>query len=126
MPFLMATQCEEELATPDEKLLKTISGKWQLIEILVDPGDGSGTFSPVTDGKIIEFKEDNTVTNLDSPFSCNSPDVNLPIIATYSEKDKKIRFSDCPNFSLGVEIKNDNLLIYPPCIEPCASKYKKI
>jgi len=130
IPFLFAFTCEEEkeekqVILPSVKSNELL-GKWQLIETLEDPGDGSGTFQPVVNGKIIEFIEDNTIANLDSPFSCNSPDINLPIIATYSEKDKKITFSDCPDFSLGVEIKNGNLFLYPPCIEACASKYKKI
>ncbi|NNM18501.1 MAG: hypothetical protein HKP24_08010, partial [Croceitalea sp.] len=30
-------------------------GTWQLVEILADPGDGSGTYTPVDSNKMIVF-----------------------------------------------------------------------
>lgn len=40
----------------DSNLNTDLIGNWQLIEVLSDPGDGSGTFSSVESDKTITFK----------------------------------------------------------------------
>ena len=52
---LLAVSCNSE----DVELVN----KWQLIEMLADPGDGSGGFEPVTSNKVIEFWDDGTITS---------------------------------------------------------------
>jgi hypothetical protein len=47
MAFLSACNTENQ----NEGLVS----KWHLIEQLMDPGDGSGTFQPVTSDKTISF-----------------------------------------------------------------------
>lgn len=59
---------EEEQTNIDIGLI----GNWKLIEILADPGDGSGTFQPVQSDRIIEFKRNGTLTtngSLCEPYS---------------------------------------------------------
>ncbi|WP_452222106.1 hypothetical protein [Lacinutrix salivirga] len=41
----------------DQKNFETgLIGNWKLIEVLVDPEDGSGTFQSIESNKTIEFK----------------------------------------------------------------------
>ncbi|WP_029209641.1 hypothetical protein [Aquimarina agarilytica] len=117
IPFLFAFQCENE-ETPKTTTATTLLGKWQLIEILADPGDGSGTFQPIENGEVIEFKNDNAISGLTGLDNCSNK-------ATYSKTTNKITFANCDN-TLSFKINGENLFIYPPCFEACANKYKKI
>src|SRR5277367_408039 len=51
---------------------KSIIGKWELSENLLDPGDGSGTWHPVdsSNPSYLEFKADGTLVS--TPYSANS------------------------------------------------------
>lgn len=56
--ILLVLSCIEQEST-DNNLI----GRWRLTEVLLDPGDGSGTFQGVSSDKIIEFHSDGTVTS---------------------------------------------------------------
>ncbi len=117
IPFLFSFKCEDE-GNIDTPFNKTLLGKWQLIEVLADPGDGSGTFQSVLNGEIIEFINDNSIIGFSEFGDCSSD-------ANFSEETKKITFFGC-DFTFSFSLKEENLLIYPPCIEACANKYKKL
>lgn len=101
-------------------------GKWKLTEILADPGDGSGTFHAVSSDKILEFHADGTVTS-NGPICYMTDESDSPGSGTYSLADSTITSPDCQDFSIDIRFKQtgSTLILYYPCIEPCAAKYKK-
>lgn len=118
--FLFAcNSSEEELTTTSE---------WRLIEVLADPGDGSGTFQPVQSEKTITFHEDGTVSSNGS--LCNmTTNVGNGYSGTFNEQDSTISVIGCdfaPPFPLSVESSGENLILNYPCIEPCREKYEQV
>ena len=122
--ILISLGCnEEETLNPENELF----GTWRLTEVLADPGDGSGTFQPTTIDKTMTFAAEGTIfTNLAlCPFSSN---INKSVTGAYTFEDNRgvITPTDCPDYTLDFELSESNLIIYLPCIEPCAEKYEKI
>jgi hypothetical protein len=101
-------------------------GEWKLIEVLADPGDGSGTFSAVESNKIIRFHPDGTITSNGSICSM-SIEANNPTSGTYSITNSTFNSPDCDNsdYDYQFEHKGNILIINYPCIEPCKVKYTK-
>ncbi|NCT16504.1 MAG: hypothetical protein GW774_14745 [Flavobacteriales bacterium] len=101
-------------------------GNWKLIEVLADPGDGSGIFSPVESDKIISFESDGIITSNGRlcDISINSDN---PTSGIYSASDLTFRSSDCPNPDYDYTFEQDGniLIINYPCFEPCRAKYQK-
>lgn len=101
-------------------------GQWQLVEQLMDPGDGSGSFAPVDSEKKITF-------NADGSFSCNgnicelSGTAEVPTYGTYSLPDSTLYPEQCtqPVFPYTFEVDGAFLIISYPCIEACRMKYEK-
>lgn len=120
--LLFITSCDEK----DDEL--QLLSKWHLIEQLADPGDGSGTFQPVTSNKTVEFLEDGTLTS--NGNLCNMDlQVGDGSTGTYSLADSTILPNNCgfaPPFPMTFEIQNGFLIINYPCIEPCREKYEQV
>ncbi|MEQ8358718.1 MAG: hypothetical protein RH860_04465 [Cytophagales bacterium] len=101
-------------------------GQWKLIEMLSDPGDGSGTFSPVQSDKMINFYADLTFESTEK----------LCYMVTSSHDKGKGTYSIESNFiypdsctyptELSFQLNKDTLIITYLCIEPCAEKYLKV
>jgi len=110
----------------DESTNTDLIGKWKLTEILADPGDGSGTFHSVSSNVILEFHSDYTVTS-NKPVCTMSIETGEPGSGTYSLADSTISSGDCGTTysKLKFEISGSVLILYYPCIEPCATKYVK-
>ena len=111
----------------DDKIINVVVSKWQLAEVLADPGDGSGTFQPVSSNKIIEFYNDGTLYS--NGTICNiSTDSNANFYGTYSAQDMTLTSSQCQAQAIptSYEMTQTTLIIYYPCIEACAEKYTKI
>lgn len=107
-------------------------GKWELIEQLVDPGDGSGIFTPIVSERVVEFFGNGRVTVngllcymssvVDGQNSGNFSEIDsehydgeiIPIGCDYSET--KIYYV----------IEDSNLILWYLCIEGCGQKFKKI
>jgi len=98
-----------------------ITGKWQLAEFLSDPGDGSGVFQPATIDKTITFFSDLT-------FESNSSMCNINDGGSQGDYDPETMIIAPENCTFRITFKHENskLLLYYPCIEPCAEKYEKI
>jgi hypothetical protein len=62
--FATITSCSTTFNSPADLDTKEITGKWQLTESLADPGDGSGTWQTVENGRTLEFDEDGMVLML--------------------------------------------------------------
>lgn len=100
-----------------------LTGKWVLKELYVDPGDGSGKFKSVNSNKQLEFHDDGTVTSNGSLCQI-SADSDMPSEGTYSTIDSIIHPDDC-DYNIQLTLKNSSLIIYKPCFEGCAEKYKR-
>jgi hypothetical protein len=102
-------------------------GKWQLVEQLVDPGDGSGTFHPVVSNKTLELFSNGTFISNEEMCHTGSPTLHSTS-GTYSLDDKIITPDNCSfsSFQIQFSIEGEFLIISLPCIEPCKDKYKKI
>ncbi|GJM34584.1 MAG: hypothetical protein DHS20C18_35850 [Saprospiraceae bacterium] len=102
-------------------------GKWKLTAQLMDIGDGSGTFNPVVSEKTIEFLADGSVTSNGS--LCQMTDQpEQATKGTYATNDLTISPTDCSTngHKIFYELKNSELIISYPCIEPCRHKYVKV
>ncbi|MCX2720732.1 hypothetical protein [Lentiprolixibacter aurantiacus] len=103
-----------------------IVGEWTLIEVLADPGDGSGRFRSVSSDKQITFFEDGIYTSRGSicDFSIESEGT---ITGTYALSDSGywIDCADSVDYSIGLRLEGGFLIITFPCFEPCLQKFRK-
>lgn len=119
---LVLQACNQEESEPD------IVSNWHLIEQLADPGDGSGTFQPVSSGKTVQFFEDGT-WNSNGSLCTMSSESNNPSTGTFSVSDSTITVDDCgfaPPYPMTFQIQGGFLILNYPCIEPCREKYEPI
>jgi hypothetical protein len=101
-------------------------GNWKLIEVLADPGDGSGTFTSVESNKTITFNSDGTISSNGTLCDITITS-NNSTSGTYSITESTFNSPSCinPDYNYTFE-KNENIIIIDyPCIEPCKAKYKK-
>jgi hypothetical protein len=66
--FLLLTigllaSCAKDEENPTNNPETEITGTWKLVEVYLDPGDGSGDFEPVQSEKTVTFHGDGTVTS---------------------------------------------------------------
>lgn len=105
-----------------------LTSKWQLMEQLADPGDGSGTFQPVLSQKTVSFYEDGSVVSNGS-LCYMTTDVGNGSDGTFNSLDSTILVNGCdfsPPFPLTIEIVDGYLVLNYPCIEACREKYEQI
>ena len=100
-------------------------GNWKLTEILADPGNGSGTFNPVTSNKTLTFDANGTVSS-NGTICDMSTASNTSSTGTYTATSTSINSSSCPSTTLIYELIGTTLILNYPCIEPCKAKYIKI
>ncbi len=124
--FILILILSMSSCTKDNDNEALLIGEWQLVEVLMDPGDGSGTFQPVESNVKISFYSDNTVKS-NASFCQMGAATGLPYIANYSPEEGKI-FVNCDGFeSLYIEFVEDYLIMGNyMCIEQCSQKYRKI
>lgn len=108
------------------KTNRELVGKWRLVEILADPGDGSGRFRPVSSKKVLEFYSDGTLKS-NGEICFMSKESETPTTGTYSLADSTIVGEKCKNppYKITFEKKGTTLILNYPCIEPCRAKYRK-
>ena len=121
--ILLCFSCNSD---DDSNTVNTITGEWLLIEVLADPGDGSGQFRRVDSDKRISFMEDRT-------FSSNGDVCSFSILSdgptdgTYQEDDNGL-FIDCDSpfpSPVRLQLLDGNLILTFTCIEPCQQKFRK-
>jgi hypothetical protein len=103
----------------------SLTGTWQLKEVLMDPGNGSGVFTAVSSDKNLVFNTNGNV-NSNGVICDMSIESNTSTAGTYSEIDSTIISTTCPNLILKYEVSGDTLILIYPCIEPCKAKYIKV
>ena len=98
-------------------------GRWKLTEVLIDPGDGTGTFQPVSGNNTLEFLRNGTISSNYSfcPFYSGTA---TQFSTAYSADDNTILMNDCfsEGMNIAYEIDGDNLILNYPCYEACAYK----
>lgn len=102
-------------------------GDWKLVQVLADPGDGSGTFQDIDSDSELSFQSDGT-------FISNSPLCNFAnqsgssMKGTYDVENKSMESDDCSwdDWRVDYSVDGNTLILYFLCIEPCAQKYKRI
>ena len=104
-----------------------LRNKWKLIEVLADPGDGSGTFQPVESDKTISFFEDETIISNGQLCSMGIAS-NNGSSGTYSETEMTITPENCGfmAYVINYEFEGGNLILNHPCIEACREKYELV
>ncbi|MEC3881619.1 hypothetical protein [Parapedobacter sp. 10938] len=108
------------------KTSSELVGKWRLVELLADPGDGSGKFRPVSSKKVLEFYSDGTLKS-NGEICFMNQESNTPTTGTYSMTDSTIAGEKCKDspHKITFEKKGTTLILNFPCIEPCRAKYRK-
>ena len=111
----------------DEIVAPELIGTWQLSEVLADPGDGSGTFTPVESNRTVTFLSSGKVESSES--LCPGEISQGKGIGIYSLQDSTI-IATCPDQEISINmtftIEEANLILIYPCIEACAEKYVKV
>ncbi|MFZ4105456.1 lipocalin family protein [Flavobacterium sp.] len=120
--LITLTSCSKK---ENQATSNVLVGSWKLTDILLDPGNGSGTFVPVSSNKTLIF---NTNGNLTSNGNiCDlSIESNTSSTGTYSESNSTINSASCQNTSIIYEVIGTTLILNYPCIEPCKAKYIKV
>lgn len=102
-------------------------GKWKLIEQLVDPGDGSGTFQRIDSQKTLEFKANGTILSENGSL-CNPYSEEQITSGNYSLSESRIT-TNCqdPNIAyIGFEIIDGFLILNFTSNEGFSQKFVKI
>ena len=102
-------------------------GTWKLIEVLADPGDGSGVFIAVESEKTITFQRVGAIFS--NGTLCDlSIHTNNRTSGIYSASESTFKSPDCfnPDYNYRFERNENILIIYYPCIESCQAKYRKV
>ena len=103
----------------------SLTGTWELKEVLMDPGNGSGVFSAVSSDKNLVFHTNGNVNS--NGIICDmSIESNTSTSGTYSEIDSTIISATCQNLIIKYEVSGDTLILIYPCIEACKAKYNRV
>tara|TARA_R110000868_G_scaffold91812_6_gene254487 strand:- start:11953 stop:12375 length:423 start_codon:yes stop_codon:yes gene_type:complete len=108
-------------------------GTWKLVEQLVDPGDGSGVFIPITSDRQVEFFSNGTVT-VNGVLCDMSSEVGSENSGIYSKLEDNQYYDgqiipnncDYSETKLNYKIENSFLIIWYQCIEGCGQKFIKL
>ena len=122
--FLILSACNSDDNEPPST---GITGEWLLVEMLADPGDGSGIFVPVDSEKRITISAGGTYSSNGDVCSFTS-EVTTATNGSYSE-DNDSYIIECSNMFPGfvrINLDDDHLIISFPCIEPCQQKFRRI
>jgi len=123
IPLLCVFSCNnDDDTTVDPDLL----GTWKLIEQLVDPGDGSGTFQSVTSDMELTFLAAGALQVSNGTLCSLAIDTEGNSTESYSIDENTISVNCDSITSISFEIKEGSLFLYFPCIEGCAQKYQKV
>jgi len=121
--------CSCKKNNSSEDAVRSIVGKWKLSEVYSDPGDGSGKFTKVNGGKILEFTSEGEVSSNSSLCSMISNGLlheeSSYIISESSGNRNKLIIDKC-GYELNYELKGNQLTIYYPCIEGCGERFVRV
>lgn len=128
----MILACNSDDDNPEKTQNSSLVGKWELIEVYLDPGDGSGDWMIAEDSYEYNFTVNGNFTST-KYTECGTGD--------YSINSNLLTLDyDCEGFTTNVEdpegtfvenfsFENDYLILVPTymsCDEGCAWKFEKI
>ena len=103
----------------------SLTGTWELKEVLMDPGNGSGVFTAVSSDKNLVFHTNGNVSS--NGIICDmSIESNTSTSGTYSAIDSTIISATCQNLIIKYEVSGDTLILIYPCFEACKAKYTRV
>ena len=103
----------------------SLTGTWELKEVLMDPGNGSGVFTAGSSDKNLVFHTNGNVNS--NGIICDmSIESNTSTSGTYSENDSTIISATCQNLIIKYELSGDTLILIYPCFEACKAKYNRV
>lgn len=122
----MLLSCSEDNSRKSET--NEFLGKWKMTETLIDPGDGSGTYVPVSGEYFLEFFPNGTVgTNY---MLCTLSGTNTgSYTSLYFADEQYIQSQTCnanQDFQIYYQMEGENLILNYPCIEACQVKFIRI
>ena len=105
----------------------SIVGQWILVEMLTDPGDGSGEFMRVDSSRTITFAEDGTYASNADVCSFSTTDGN-PTSGNFTENENGYTVECDSPFSspLSISVDNGDLIVAFFCFEPCLQKFRRV
>lgn len=110
--------------------LPTNNSLWQLEATLFDPGDGSGTFTPVQSDRTLAFEANRIISN--GPFCSLMAPAGPEEEAVYGRDETEVIAAPCSNMSdsllliLMYEEATDRLMLDLGCNEPCQLRYRRL
>lgn len=133
--FLMlisASSCDKSIDiktgySPKPNSTSDLVGSWRLIEQLADPGNGSGTFQPVTSQKTIQIYADSTFIANGQMCTMSADTLGAETGIFLDSVTISLTMSPCWGvFPITYQHAGDTLIIVYPCIEACRQKYVKL
>ena len=127
LPFaafaLLACQNDQD----DSLDLAALEGTWLLTEVLFDPGDGSGEFRKIDSERQLTLTPQNTYSaNYDV---CQAIEEGENFSGNFDRIDAQEFLIPCAGSLLNSvqgRLEDGFLVVYYPCDEPCAYKFRKI
>ncbi len=119
--FVLSSSCNKYPCD----LCDGICGKWKLVEELMDPGDGSGTFQPVSSTKEIEFFGNGTF-EANGEMCVMANQSSSTQTGTYDSSGSTFSPDNCSSqtpLTYSYSISGDTLILSYPCFEGCQQKY---
>jgi len=121
---LLFLACQQEI-TPVEGS-ENLIGTWNLVEVLYDPGNGSGVFTPVDSEADISFFADGRF-KANHDLCTLSTTANDHQTGVFSPVDRTLTPTGCSpgKAAITYQVNGDTLDLGFPCIEPCLHKYTR-
>ncbi|MCJ8292033.1 MAG: hypothetical protein HRT58_19300 [Crocinitomicaceae bacterium] len=122
--LLLSSSCNKQACASSTGIV----GEWELIEELIDPGDGSGTFQPISSNKEIKFCDDGTF-EANGEMCMMENQASSTQEGTYDVTTNTFSPNSCmimAPMSYSYSVNGDVLILTYPCIEGCQQKYCRI
>jgi hypothetical protein len=122
--LFLVLACEKETSAPLNT--EAVEGSWVLVEVLFDPGDGSGTFEPSDAGFEITLNSDNTFeANFHVCRVFEEGNRNTGAFTRIGGQEVLIPCSGSILNGIQGRLESGHLVFYYPCVEPCIYKFRK-
>ena len=122
---LLLTSCRSDSDDPLDG--ESLYGTWLLSDVLLDPGDGSGTFTPTDSGEQLILRPEGTFIANWNPCGLegSGDDVFEGAYLETSTMSFEISCSVDNAFTVQGSLEDSFLLLFFPCIEPCVYRFYK-
>jgi hypothetical protein len=101
-------------------------GQWKLVETMEDQGDGSGVFRKVQSNKILTIEPSGRIQS-NGDLCVLSKHIAGKNMGQLTRESDRIVLNGCKGpFKPVFEMDQRFLIVYYPCKETCAERYRKI